>query len=155
MNQNSLTLDVLKETNTLVFDPFRGCRNVRLLSGANVALCSFRLSLDKVPASTSTSSALRLPFVRDMDGLSAGGVAEFEPDKGSCASGCTGRNDATGVVSGVGEVREREGGISNAAEADWEIRSCLSEAALWSRLGDFVGSRFRLVSREAVSFSFP
>src|SRR6266576_3146110 len=100
MNQNSLTLDVLEQMNTSIVDSFHGCTNVRLLSGANVALCSFLLSLDKVLASTSTSSALRLPLVRDMDGLSARGVTKLGPDKESCASGCTGRNDATGVVSG-------------------------------------------------------
>lgn len=80
-----------------------------------------------------------------MDGLRAGGVTKL-----ICPNGCIGRNDGTGVVSGVGEVRERDGGTSNASEADWELRSWLGKDVLWGRLRDLAGS---LVLRGDVFFS--
>lgn len=89
-----------------------------------------------------------------MDGLS-GDVAKLEPDKETCGNGCIGRKDDTGVVSGVGEVRERDGGTSNVPEADWELRSCLGEDRLWTRLGDFSASPIRLVLPGDMFFSFP
>lgn len=73
-------------------------------------------------ASTSASSALRFPVLRRIEDLSTerGAEGRFEPEEEGLSWDCKGRADAIGDVSGVGDVREREGGTSSGSAADWE-----------------------------------